>query len=262
MQTYLACSLRGCETGETYGPACKDGHTVGLTRRVDISIPDLDGFTVWQCSRCDSSRVRIGGLEALYHFTHVDNIAPISKHGLLSANRAECYHPVDISDSGVQGARRRKRFNDRALHEYVPLFFQPRNATLSRWSYDPLIGQDRLCVIAIDPQIIRNPDVVITDRNAAAANVKSKIGEEGLAMLNPDRLFAESWTQRSDQERRLVRDDTLMHEMQAEVLVPDTVALAHVLFVGVRTEPVARKLRTIADGLGPSIRIAPHLFFP
>ncbi len=69
----------------------------------------------------------------LYHMTHKDNLENILRYGLKSHNEAkkENLNKVDISDNQVNDRRSRKEpiFN-RSIHDYVPLYFNPKNPML------------------------------------------------------------------------------------------------------------------------------------
>ncbi len=71
-------------------------------------------------------------IDGLYQITHVDHIQTIFRYGLLSHNNAHELGLVqhDISNPDVQNWRAKRSIGGRPLHDYVPLYFNPRNAML------------------------------------------------------------------------------------------------------------------------------------
>lgn len=64
----------------------------------------------------------------LYNITSLRNIESIAAHGILCHDRAVSIAHDDISDPGVQGRR-----DD--LHQFASLYFNPRNAMVSRLAH-------------------------------------------------------------------------------------------------------------------------------
>lgn len=72
----------------------------------------------------------------LYHLTHLSNVPGISRRGLLCRSRihTESLPYVDLSDSSCQARRTNRQIGEESvnLHDYVPLFLNPRNPMLYR----------------------------------------------------------------------------------------------------------------------------------
>ena len=70
------------------------------------------------------------GIYYLYHLTHKDNLENILRYGLQSHNLAHQNNLIkkDISNKDVN-KRRQKRdpIYKKSIHDYVPLYFNPRN---------------------------------------------------------------------------------------------------------------------------------------
>lgn len=65
----------------------------------------------------------------IFHMTHIENLQSIFEHGLLPHNNL--YKKQDISNIEVNCRRRRlDPIYKRSLHDYVPFYFNPRNAML------------------------------------------------------------------------------------------------------------------------------------
>ncbi len=153
------------------------------------------------------------GINYLYHMTHIDNLSSIAKSGLTTHNLAYAnYHPHDISDPEVQMRRRRRHdpINEKALHDYVALYFRARNPMLSRRRAD----QNSLAVLYISNRVMFFPGTIFTDGNAAATATKFYDNIAELDKLDWECLQAQYWTNFEDGARKRC----------AEVLVPEPIA--------------------------------------
>ncbi len=93
------------------------------------------------------------GIEQLYHITHKKNLPNILTFGLLSHNRAHQNKLNKLNISLFQVNERRNRiepYYHRNLHEYVPLYFNPRNPMMF---LRRTLGDD-LIVLVIDSKIL------------------------------------------------------------------------------------------------------------
>jgi hypothetical protein len=162
-------------------------------------------------------------IKELFYITHIDNIPSIMTDGILSHKRAsKCQH-TSVAMEEVQARRAGKRVpGGRPLHEYVNLYFDARNPMLFR-----LVCADHrsLCVLRIDRQIIEQPGVVITDRNASSDMVRFSKFPDGLGLIDKDVLFAQYWTHPQDPIGEMEHKSIKC----AEVLVPDKIGSSHIL---------------------------------
>ena len=112
--------------------------------------------------------IQAHGIDYLYHMTYIDNLDSIIKNGLLSHNEAygQGLIETDISDPDVQDIRANiaDPFYDISLHDYVSLYFSPRNPMMSRRREI----QEDIVILGLDPQLLSEPDILFTDGNAAA----------------------------------------------------------------------------------------------
>ncbi|MEA5516825.1 DarT ssDNA thymidine ADP-ribosyltransferase family protein, partial [Nodularia sp. UHCC 0506] len=92
------------------------------------------------------------GIKYLYHMTYINNLASIIRNGLLSHN--EAYRrgliAADISDPDVQDRRANLSVYNIPLHEYVPLYFSPRNPML----YKRREIQEDIVILGMESQIL------------------------------------------------------------------------------------------------------------
>lgn len=153
------------------------------------------------------------GIKYLFHMTHIDNLNSIAKSGLTTHNLAHVrHHPRDISDPDVQRRRRwlRDPINERALHDYVALYFRARNPMLSRRRDK----QDNLAILYISNRVMFFPGTIFTDGNAAATDTKFYDNIADLSKLDWECLQAQYWNDFEDGARKRC----------AEVLVPESIA--------------------------------------
>jgi hypothetical protein len=141
------------------------------------------------------------GIDYLYHMTYIDNLSSIVGNGLLSHNEA-CRRGLiraDISDPNVQDIRAGTvdPFHNRPLHEYVPLYFSPRNPML----YRRREIQEDIVILGLDPQLLSEPDIIFTNGNAAASGTIFYRGTQMLDHLPWDSIRAKSWTDIEDGKR-------------------------------------------------------------
>lgn len=100
----------------------------------------------------------------LYHMTHMDNLKSICEIGaLFSHNQIQNY--TDISNQSVNARRSiQEPFYNRSIHDYVPLYFNPRNAML--YNVQRNFGKE-VVILEIDIDICLQPYTIFTYKNAA-----------------------------------------------------------------------------------------------
>ncbi|MBF7728599.1 DUF4433 domain-containing protein [Pseudomonas sp. N040] len=105
----------------------------------------------------------------LYYMMPLENFQTVRKHGLVSRSTAieKGLHVQDYSDQEVQ-ARRARRYEpifQRCLHDYVPLYLNPRNPML----YSLRDQAADLVVLGLSPSLLDYHDQhCFTDGNAAS----------------------------------------------------------------------------------------------
>ena len=182
-----------------------------------------------------------------YHFTHVDNLADIVRHGgLLSHNllREERVAYTDISDASVQHWRQRPEpVFGRPIHDYVPLYLNPRNPMLYR-----LHGlSPELVMLAVEIDRDCPAPRVFADGNAACRD--TRFGDR-LEAVGPaqEALCASSWSWIPDGKRLRC----------AEMLVPDRISLAMIDGIYCMNDSVRAFAQRI---LGRAVQIDRSLYF-
>ena len=147
---------------------------------------------------------------ALYHMTHRANISSILKHGLLSHGNK--YQTKDISDKAVNSRRSRiEPIYGKAIHSYVPFYFNPKNAML----YCRREKQSKIVILVFNASLISYSNAIFTDGNASSDVTQFFNNLGDLNKLHWSCLKARRWSHHPDGRRTRM----------AEVLVPNHVGL-------------------------------------
>ena len=156
----------------------------------------------------------------LYFITHINNMASIMSNGILARNVAmkEKIEFIDISKQGVQDIRSGKNVpgTQRKLHDYANLYFDAHNPMLSaRRSQN-----DEICVLRVKNDVLGFKEVIVTDKNAAR-DCWFKPVDEGLPLLNKDRIYAARWIYRNPCDS--IEEYKHAGEKCAEILIPNQI---------------------------------------
>jgi ssDNA thymidine ADP-ribosyltransferase, DarT len=183
--------------------------------------------------------------------TSIKNLASIIKNGLLSHNEAHRRNLVqaDISDSDVQNLRLKivDPIYQRQLHDYVPLYFSPRNPML----YRRKDLQEDIVILGIDPQILLEPNILFSDGNAAAKGTTFYRWIEMLARLDWAIINARNWVDFEDGKRIKC----------AEVLVYPRILPERILWIFCRSRKHRETIINIKQGTNIQGLVKPELFF-
>jgi len=149
----------------------------------------------------------------LYFITAIENIPSILEHGILCHRKAGRLPHRSIANGDVQERRANKEIpgTGKHLHDYANLYFDAHNPMLSRRRSE----NDKICVLRVSDEVLDLDDVIVSDRNAARGWARFSPVDSGLAMLDRDLVFAQSW----------LHDDPFEYDEHkgikcAEVLVP------------------------------------------
>lgn len=148
------------------------------------------------------------GVSSLFHITHQRNLPTIFQQGLKSYNNVRLHNniAVDISDPEVQ--RRRDRIEPiyfRSIHDYVPLYFNPRNPML----YVRQEIQNELVILEISIDILDYFQFVFSDGNAACRDTEFFEDPSDLKKLNWEVIRGRYWFDKVD-GKRIVCAETLV----------------------------------------------------
>jgi len=175
-----------------------------------------------------------------YHMTHIDNVASILKHGLLSHTNS--FVKQDISNHSVNSRRaRREPIYYRSIHSYVPFYFNPKNAML----YARRDMQEDIVILVFDKSIFFEDGAIFTDGNASADATRFFKNPNDLDKLNWDCIFySEYWNDFVDGKR----------QRMAELLVPNRVSsskIAKIICSNSGTKRVLERLTNIRIEVNP-----------
>lgn len=182
-----------------------------------------------------------------YHMTHKDNLAGILQHGILSHSDVltrDDVLAIDISDAGAQRWRDREEpVNRRAIHDYAPLYINPKNPML----FVRRSLQHEIVILRISPGVLQDGQHVFSDGNAASRETifssDSNVVAEALPALN-----SEYWSNCIDGKRRRC----------AELLVYPKVHPVHILSAICNNNALAEE---IALETNLKIEVIPSMFF-
>ena len=168
--------------------------------------------------------------EHLYHMTHIDNLSSIMSYGLLSHNRAHRDRAVtDISDRNVNERRAQFSIGGKPLHDYVPLYFNPKNPML----YRRREIQDDIAILAVSRQALFWRGVWFTDGNAASNDTEFYNDLNDLSRLDWNCIWDEYWNHHYDGTRKrcaeVLVSNVIYPQWIEAIIVRDTAARAAVL---------------------------------
>ncbi len=194
-------------------------------------------------NRCDVAE--------LHFITYIENVPSILKRGILSHNISRNINFRDISESGVQELRTKKKIpgTNKNLHDYTNLYFDAHNPMLSARRSE----NDEICVLRIKNIVLNIDGVIITDKNAAR-DCWFKTVDEGLPLLNKSEIYATFWTDNNNPIKVYKHAGIKC----AEVLVPDCVHSDYIIGAYVANITASNNLCNLSD-LSATIRS--ELFF-
>ncbi|HKB91087.1 MAG TPA: DUF4433 domain-containing protein [Opitutaceae bacterium] len=195
--------------------------------------------------------MKLEDVEELHYISPIANVPSILKHGILSHHLADKMDHRSIAMPEIQDRRRTKQVpGGRRLHDYVNLYFEARNPMLSKVR----ARNSAICILAVGPDVLKKPGVVITDQNAASDYVRFYNTLDGLATINKETLRARSWIH-TDQIEKWKHASAKC----AEVLVPDKVESPCVREAYVANETALEAFRKLEVSL--KVRILADFFF-
>lgn len=153
-----------------------------------------------------------------YHFTHIDNIASIVKHGLLSTNEKEkiSVDHVDLANESIQQRRSQmdvplEPFGK--IHDYVPFYFATINPMLLSVLNRKNIDQPLVVFIAISVEKLLNTNVIFTDASANAQTLPDFYSNpKDLDNLKWDLIDTKKWNRGAEGELRSRMAEVLVHK--------------------------------------------------
>ena len=152
-------------------------------------------------------------IDIIDHMTHIEHLESILKFGLFAHDNL--YKKVDISNQEVNNRRIKiEPVYEKSIHEYVPFYFNPRNAMLYRNQH--CFG-DNIIILGFSNEIICYNKVIFTNANAAANH--SLFTNDITQLLNNEfidfsKVFSNSWNNYGEPDYHLKQ--TMMSEILVE----------------------------------------------
>ena len=191
----------------------------------------------------------------IYHMTHIEHLPSILAHGLLSHNNP--YKKHDISNKSANDkCERIEPIHNRSVHEYVPFYFNPRNAMLFVVQKEQ---GDNIVLLEIKKEILLLNGVIFTNGNAAAQSLGFADDINDLLdtrFINWNEVFATSWNDANENVKNEKK-----FKMMAEVLVPDMVPSAMIAGIVCQNSSVCEKVAGILNNNSINISWNSSLFF-
>lgn len=187
----------------------------------------------------------------LHYITPIANLSSIVARGILSHNLAARLPHTSVSLESVQDRRARRRVpQGRPLHDYANLYFNARNAMMYKLKY----GDVPLTVVCLEPAVLDLLGSIITDGNAASNDTIFLPSPSGLARLDEDRIYADSW----DNQDYWAKVE-LKRAKCAELLVLNRIEPRFV--VGCYVDHRDRRLECSSRFPALSVEVNAHVFF-
>ncbi|NJK79932.1 MAG: DUF4433 domain-containing protein [Chloroflexaceae bacterium] len=193
-------------------------------------------------------------IKGLYYITHIDNLSSILKWGILSHELIEQqnikYRPI-YDQNIVSHRQQRQTPDDKSLWYFANLYFQPRNPML----YRVYVGENRrdIAVVEINPKVLNNPGVYITNGNAASNASDIFPAKQGIQEINQlKEILDKEWWNSDDGSKR---------KIMAECLVPEYVDPSYITAIYVPTHEAVNKLKALLPGNTLDIIPEPYMFF-
>ena len=138
----------------------------------------------------------------LYYITHKQNIESILENGILNfyeAKKLNTNH-IDISHPEVQNKREKvEEHYSRKIHEYTPLYFNPKNP-MSRLRWNDY--KNVFCFLQVSVSALADGEFLISDGNAASPVTKFYKSLDQLDLLPWDVINAKYWNDLDDGSRK------------------------------------------------------------
>jgi len=201
------------------------------------------------------------GIQKLYHFTAIDNLAVIAEcGGLWSKEKLE---RAGLFDKIITGGNDLSISLDRSLGNWdkISLHFCPRTPMAYRiqqnfWNRDPQTAH--ICYFIINSSIALWDGVIFTDTNATRTIDGQKRGQglEGMKLIDFDTIKSHLYKKWVEPKQRWHRN------VQAECLVPNEIPLKYVQSISFISKASLKEGERIWKNIDhPSFNVNESLFY-
>ncbi len=175
------------------------------------------------------------GIKTINHMTHITNLETILAHGLYAHSNP--YKQTDISNEEVNDRRSKlEPVYNKAIHDYVPFYFNARNAMLYRNQCH--FGED-IIILGFEQDIILEENVLFTNNNASSGSASFTSDASELldsTFIDWDMVFSSRWVHNG------YRNVTTMQMMMAEVLIPKHVKSSKIQVIYCQSSSIKEKI--------------------
>lgn len=182
------------------------------------------------------------------HMTHINNLEGILAQGLLAHNNP--YQQMDISNKTVNKRRNKPEpIFGKNIHDYVPFYYNPRNAML-------YANKDQAVIIlGFNKRIISTDGAIFTNGNASRNDTDFSEDKNFLEQLNWDDIFSERWCNYGHY------DEGIKSSMMSELLIPENVSINDLDVIFCKTESMKQYIikNCILDNI--DVVVEPSIFF-
>jgi hypothetical protein len=213
-----------------------------IDRRTDIKTRE----------KLDAEIIKNIPFNGFYHLTHISNLQSIVENGILSRNKliSDGIKLKDISNSDIQSKRMRpEAIYGRMIHDYVPLYINPKNPFLA--SSRVRDANNKLALIEVYPHIlVQHENTLFSDGNAAEKETNFFGKKDDLEHVNWTLLQNGKWNE--EDSKRI---------MCSEVLIPDCIHRTYIQKIYIRnTDYLEEVMRTKLNSGGIELVVSDHLF--
>lgn len=185
------------------------------------------------------------------HMTHINNLEGILANGLLPHGNTK--QKVDISNQAVNQRRDSlEPIYGKKIHDYVPFYFNPRNAMLYQNK------EEHLVILGFNKKLLDSDGALFTYGNAARNDTLFSNDKDFLKQLCWDDIFSHRWSHYGE------CDETIKSRMMSELLIPNQVNVDMLDVIYCKSEKYKEAIQNYfdADVLSKiKLIVYPELFF-
>lgn len=193
---------------------------------------------------------KINCFDSIYHMTHINNLRGILSQGLFSHSKKIQY--IDISNMDVNDRRRKKEpIYSNEIHDYVPFYFNVKNAMLYQ-----VQRQFPIVILEFDIAACALPYTIFSDQNAATDNASFISEKSQLESFDWDLIRSQRWSNNG------IRNVDIKQKMMAECLIKDYVPSHFIKKIHCERYDIYEQIKVSIDQKHrDKIVISPDLFF-
>jgi len=187
----------------------------------------------------------------LYHMTHISNLDSILSKGLNCHNLAVNY--FDISNPDVNTKRNKiERYHKNKIHDYVPLYFNPRNAMLYQIDNE---YKDEIVILEMDIAVVNQDLTLFCQGNAARSDSNIEFSKIKLQSFQWEDIYASSWADNGNV------DDTRKSLMMSECLIYKHMPESFIQTIHCKNQLTLSNILKRNSLNTKKVKISPELYF-